>query len=201
MLIVAPTSVLPNWQAEATRFAPRLSVLVLHGPDRHQRHGDIAAHDVVLTSYPLLVRDLTALSQQRFELVVFDEAHNLKNPRTASHAAAQALVAERKIALTGTPVENRLLDAWALFQIVTPGLLGSQRAFTREHRALRRARDRSGGSNAAGPQAEAIPASPHQGSGRDRTPGQVHRAALHHPGSGADGLARKPAPADAQARA
>ena len=136
VLIVAPTSVLPNWQAEATRFAPELSVLVLHGPDRHQRHGDIAAHDVVLTSYPLLVRDLTALSQQRFELVVFDEAHNLKNPRTASHAAAQALVAERKIALTGTPVENRLLDAWALFQIVTPGLLGSQRAFTREHRAL-----------------------------------------------------------------
>jgi superfamily II DNA or RNA helicase len=136
VLIVAPTSVLPNWQAEAARFAPDLSVLVLHGPDRHRRHGDIAAHDVVLTSYPLLVRDLTLLTSETFKLVVFDEAHNLKNPRTASHAAAQALVADRKIALTGTPVENRLLDAWALFQIVTPGLLGSQRAFTRAHRAL-----------------------------------------------------------------
>ena len=135
-LIVAPTSVLPNWQAEAARFTPDLSVLLLHGPDRHGRHDHLADHPIVLTSYPLLVRDLPQLAKVRFGLIVFDEAHNLKNPRTASHAAARALAADRKIALTGTPVENRLTDAWALFDILTPGLLGSQREFARDYRAL-----------------------------------------------------------------
>ena len=199
VLIVAPTSVLPNWQAEAARFAPELSVLVLHGPDRHQRHGDIAAHDVVLTSYPLLVRDLTALSQQRFELVVFDEAHNLKNPRTASRRpGARRRAQDRPHRHAGRkPAPGRLgpvpdRDAGAAQQPAS--------IYTRASR-LERARDRYGGSNAAGPQAEALPAPPHQGGCRERAPGQVHRAALHHSGSGADGLARKPTPADAQARA
>ena len=136
VMIVAPTSVLPNWQAEAARFAPELSVLLLHGPGRHHRRGDISAHDLVLTSYPLLARDQAQLAEMRFALVVFDEAHNLKNPRTAGHAAARALAAERKIALTGTPVENRLADAWALFEIVTPGLLGTRSAFARTYRGL-----------------------------------------------------------------
>ena len=136
VMIVAPTSVLPNWQAEAARFTPELSVLLLHGPERHARHAEIAAHDVVLTSYPLLARDQAHLAEQRFELAVFDEAHNLKNPRTLGHAAARALTASRKIALTGTPVENRLADAWALFEIVTPGLLGARSAFARTYRGL-----------------------------------------------------------------
>ena len=133
VLIVSPTSVLPNWQAEATRFAPDLSLLVLHGAKRHGRHAEITGHDVVLTSYPLLIRDRQALAAERFTLVVFDEAHNLKNPRTVLHQAAKALDADRKIALTGTPVENRLADAWALFDLLVPGLLGDRRGFQRNY--------------------------------------------------------------------
>ncbi len=131
VLVVAPTSVLANWQAEAERFAPNLKVLLLHGPDRHARRSEMSCHDVVLTSYPLLTRDQRALVDARFSLAVFDEAHTLKNPRTATYAAARSLRAERKLALTGTPVENRLLDAWALFDLVAPGLLGNQRSFAR----------------------------------------------------------------------
>lgn len=133
VLIVSPTSVLPNWHAEAARFAPDLSVLVLHGANRHGRHAEMAGHDVVLTSYPLLIRDSQAFADQRFALVVFDEAHNLKNPRTAGHQAAKALVADRKLALTGTPVENRLADAWALFDLLVPGLLGDRRSFAKNY--------------------------------------------------------------------
>jgi superfamily II DNA or RNA helicase len=134
VLIVAPTSVLPNWQAEIARFSPDLSTLLLHGPDRHDRHDAMAAHDIVLTSYPLLVRDREQLAKETFALIVFDEAHNLKNPRTAGHAAARAMTASRKIALTGTPVENHLTDAWALFDLIIPGLLGNQRTFLRDYR-------------------------------------------------------------------
>lgn len=135
VLIVAPTSVLPNWRAEAARFAPDLSLLVLHGATRHGRFADIGGHDVVLTSYPLLIRDRQALAAERFALVVFDEAHHLKNPRTAGHRAAKALDAARKLALTGTPVENRLADAWALFDLLVPGLLGDRRSFQRNYSA------------------------------------------------------------------
>ena len=134
VLIIAPTSVLPNWQAEIVRFAPALSSLLSHGPDRHDHHDTIAANDIVLTSYPLLVRDAAVFAKERFGLVVFDEAQMLKNPQTASHVAARGLTADRKIALTGTPVENRLTDAWALFELVVPGLLGNQRAFVRDYR-------------------------------------------------------------------
>jgi superfamily II DNA or RNA helicase len=149
VLLLAPTSVLPNWQAEAARFTPDLSLLLLHGPDRKERRAAIAGHDLVLTSYPLLVRDLSELAETRFGLVVFDEAHNLKNPRTASFMAARDLKADRKIALTGTPVENRLTDAWALFELVTPGLLGAQRDFVRAYRSL------GAGEGASDPQARA----------------------------------------------
>ena len=134
VLIVAPTSVLPNWQAEIARFAPAVTVLLLHGASRHDRHDMIGAHDIVLTSYPLLVRDEDVLTAEAFGLVVFDEAHVLKNPRTAGHAAARKLTAARRIALSGTPVENQLTDVWSLFELIVPGLLGNQRDFVRMYR-------------------------------------------------------------------
>lgn len=134
VLIVAPTSVLPNWKAELARFAPDLSILMIHGSKRQALHDLIASHDVVVTSYPLLVRDTEALKRETFGLVVFDEAHVLKNPQTAGHVAAKGLHATRKIALSGTPIENRLLDAWAIFDLVVPGLLGHQRSFVRDYR-------------------------------------------------------------------
>lgn len=133
-LIVAPTSVLPNWMAEIERFAPTLTVALLHGSDRHARVGAIAGYDVVLTSYALIVRDEKILADTPFALIIYDEAHNLKNPRAASHGAARRLKADRRIALTGTPVENRLTDAWSLIDLVVPGLLGSLGEFTRSYR-------------------------------------------------------------------
>jgi superfamily II DNA or RNA helicase len=131
VLIVAPTSVLPNWQAECARFAPKLSLLSWHGSDRHQAKSDIAKPDVPLTSYPLLTRDIDILRQQKYSLAIFDEAQMLKNPKTAGHKAAKLIKAEQVLALSGTPVENQLTDAWSLADLATPGLLGSLDHFTR----------------------------------------------------------------------
>jgi superfamily II DNA or RNA helicase len=130
-LIVCPTSVLPNWQAELKQFAPDLSCLLWHGSDRRALRPDIASHDVLLTSYPLLARDHEELASQAYSLVIFDEAHMLKNSKTAGFKAARKIQGRQVIALTGTPVENQLADAWSLTELVTPGLLGPLDRFTR----------------------------------------------------------------------
>ena len=133
-LVVAPTSVLPNWQAELARFAPGLRCLLWHGLARRDAADDIAGADIVLTSYPLLARDKTMLTAQDWAAVVLDEAHVLKNPATAGFKAAAALRAGQTIALTGTPVENRLNDIWALASLTNPGLLGSFETFRKTYR-------------------------------------------------------------------
>jgi len=131
VLIVCPTSVLPNWQAELAKFAPELSCLLWHGATRKTLAPEIGSHDVILTSYPLLVRDIESLKGQVLSLAIFDEAQMLKNPRTAGFRAAKQLKAVQTIAMTGTPVENQLTDAWSLMELVTPGLLGTLDQFNR----------------------------------------------------------------------
>jgi superfamily II DNA or RNA helicase len=131
VLIVCPTSVLPNWQAELSRFAPKLTVLLWHGATRKTLKPQIGTQDVILTSYPLLVRDIETLKQQPFSLIIHDEAQMLKNPKTAGFKAAKQLKAAQTLALTGTPVENQLTDAWSLMELVTPGLLGNLDQFNR----------------------------------------------------------------------
>ena len=131
VLIVCPTSVLPNWQAELAKFAPKLSCLLWHGATRKTLAPKIASHDVILTSYPLLVRDIETLKAQKLGLTILDEAQMLKNPRTAGFKAAKQLKAAQTIAMTGTPVENQLTDAWSLMELVTPGLLGTLDQFNR----------------------------------------------------------------------
>lgn len=131
-LVVCPVSVLGNWANELERFAPGLSVLVHHGPDRCRDDGfaDAAkAHDVVLTTYALVVRDVEQLADTTFTRIVLDEAQQVKNPGTAQAKAVLRLRAGRRIALTGTPVENRLSELWALMHVLNPGLLGSMRSF------------------------------------------------------------------------
>ncbi|WP_261663736.1 DEAD/DEAH box helicase [Deinococcus sp. Marseille-Q6407] len=128
-LVVAPTSVLGNWRAEAERFTPGLRVLTLHGPGRQQYFGRLEDYDLVLTSYALLPRDIEALREQPFHLVILDEAQNIKNPRSAAARAARALQARYRLALTGTPLENHLGELWSLFHFLMPGLLGSERQF------------------------------------------------------------------------
>ena len=133
-LVVCPTSVLGNWEREAERFAPTLRVLVHHGSSRLRGNDDAliarcVEHDLVLTSYGVVVRDVAALSRIEWGRVVFDEAQQVKNPYTAQAKAVQELKTPRRIAMTGTPVENRLTDLWAIMHAVNPGLLGTVRSF------------------------------------------------------------------------
>jgi superfamily II DNA or RNA helicase len=133
-LIVAPTSVLPNWQAEAARFAPELSVLSLRGADRAERFADIAHHDLVLTTYPLLARDQETLLTHDFHVAILDEAQAIKNPKAAITQVAHRISAAHRFALTGTPLENNLGEVWSLFEFLTPGLLGDESTFRRVFR-------------------------------------------------------------------
>ncbi len=128
-LVLCPTSVLGNWSRELARFAPSLRVAQHHGAGRSL---DDARHaDVVLTTYGLLVRDAAALQGVGWDVVVLDEAQAIKNPDSRRARAACGLTARHRVALSGTPVENRLDELWSLMRFLVPGLLGSRAHFQR----------------------------------------------------------------------
>jgi superfamily II DNA or RNA helicase len=127
-LVVAPTSVLPNWDAEARRFRPSLRVCLYHGA---RRALDPKA-DLTLTSYALLRLDAEALAAVGWDAVVLDEAQAIKNPQSQVARAAYALRAGFRVALTGTPVENRLEELWSQLHFTNPGLLGGRSDFERQ---------------------------------------------------------------------
>jgi superfamily II DNA or RNA helicase len=133
-LVVAPTSVAPNWQAEARKFTPSLRVLVLDGPERRQHHRSIPHADLVITSYALLHRDIDSLRTHGFHLVVLDEAQNIKNPHAKVTRAACMLDARHRLCLSGTPVENHLGELWSLMKFLVPGFLGSEESFSSNFR-------------------------------------------------------------------
>jgi hypothetical protein len=132
-LVVCPTSVLGNWERELAKFAPDLKVLVHHGTQRattpREFSESCSKHDVVLTSYGLLARDVETIAGLKWGRITLDEAQQVKNPYTAQAKAVQRVHASRRIAMTGTPVENRLTDLWAIMNAVNPGLLGSMKSF------------------------------------------------------------------------
>ena len=128
-LVVLPTSLLFNWQAEAARMAPGLRLLALHGPRRAHSYADITRHDLVLTTYPLLWRDVDALAAQPFHLLILDEAQMVKNAGSRSARALRKLQAPHLLCLTGTPLENHLGELWAQFDFLMPGFLGDVRSF------------------------------------------------------------------------
>ncbi|BET67345.1 hypothetical protein ASA1KI_22630 [Opitutales bacterium ASA1] len=128
-LVVAPTSVIDNWEAELSRFAPSLSVGRYHGADRDQAWTHVDTHDVTITSYALLRLDLDRLASRRWDLVILDEAQFIKNAASRTAAAARSLVAARRLCLSGTPIENRLHDVWSLFEFLMPGFLGDETVF------------------------------------------------------------------------
>ncbi len=134
-LVVCPLSVVHNWFAEAARFTPGLHVVVHHGADRDLGLDGLVPADLVVTTYGLLPRDLGQLATVEWSTVVLDEAQQVKNPATRAARAVRALRAGQKIALTGTPVENRLAELWAILDAVNPGLLGSREQF--RHRYAR----------------------------------------------------------------
>ena len=128
-LILAPTSVIRNWVAEAKKFAPSLKALILHGEHRRERFPYIKNYHIVVTSYPLLIRDIERLQNFEWHVVVLDEAHGIKNARAKAAQAARALNARHRLCLTGTPMENHLGELWSLFHFLMPGYLGEQDAF------------------------------------------------------------------------
>ncbi len=133
-LVVAPTSLMTNWEAEAKRFTPDLKVLVLHGKERNKAFDAIAKHDLILTTYPLIVRDAEVHQKQLYHMIILDEAQYVKNPKTSSFKTVAALKANNRLCLSGTPIENHLGELWALFHFLMPGFLGSQDQFKQLYR-------------------------------------------------------------------
>lgn len=135
VLLVCPTSVLGNWEQEAARFTPGLTVLVHHGPERARTKAAfrraVSRCHLVVTSYGLMARDQPLLQGVEWAGVVLDEAQNIKNPDTAQARAARSLNAGYRIALTGTPVENHVGDLWSIMEFLNPGFLGSRTEFQR----------------------------------------------------------------------
>jgi superfamily II DNA or RNA helicase len=128
-LIVCPTSLVFNWVAEARKFTPELKVLALQGPDRHSRFEQIQAHDIVVTSYALIRRDAERYRELEFDTVALDEAQHIKNRQTQNAQAVKAVRARHRIVLTGTPLENSVLDLWSIFDFLMPGYLGTAKDF------------------------------------------------------------------------
>jgi superfamily II DNA or RNA helicase len=128
-LVVCPTSVASNWVREAARFAPGLRVLLLHGAGRQEKRADIAESDLVVTTYALLRADIETLEAESFRYAILDEAQNIKNAEAVTTQAARRLRAERRLALTGTPIENRLVELWSIMDFCNPGMLGTAREF------------------------------------------------------------------------
>jgi superfamily II DNA or RNA helicase len=129
-LVICPASVLHNWRREAERFVPNLKVLVLEsGAARHNLRKQIPEHDIIVTNYALLRRDLEELNKFAFRSVILDEAQFIKNPGAQVTQSVKQLKSEQRLALTGTPLENRLLDLWSIVDFIQPGYLGTQEHF------------------------------------------------------------------------
>ncbi|QJE98875.1 DEAD/DEAH box helicase [Luteolibacter luteus] len=134
-MVVAPTSLLGNWIAEIKRFAPSLRVLLFHGQSRDKLRQQAEESDVIVTSYGTLVRDLAFHLGREYRLVVADEASLLRNPDADVSKALFKLKARGRIALTGTPVENRMQDLWSIFRFIAPGYLGNRADFKGRYEA------------------------------------------------------------------
>jgi SNF2 family DNA or RNA helicase len=132
-LLIAPTSVVGNWQKEIEKFAPHLRAIVHHGSDRTQDNETFQnicqTHDLIITSFTLIRKDESLFSSMNWHRIVIDEAQNIKNPKAAQTKAILKLEAKHRLALTGTPVENRLLDLWSIFNFLNPGYLGKEAQF------------------------------------------------------------------------
>ncbi|WP_040898809.1 DEAD/DEAH box helicase [Xenococcus sp. PCC 7305] len=132
-LLIAPTTVVGNWLREIAKFAPHLNASVHHGGDRIKDlakfKSDCLKRDVVITSFTLARKDVKLLGSLQWQRIVLDEAQNIKNPQAAQTKAILKLSAKHRLALTGTPVENRLLDLWSIFNFLNPGYLGKKAQF------------------------------------------------------------------------
>ncbi len=129
VLVILPTSLIHTWQSEAKKFTPTLSVLTLHGSERQSFFSEIAKYDLVLTTYPLIWRDIEKIRSISFHTVILDEAQYVKNAASKSANAIRKLTSNYRLALTGTPIENHLSELWAQFDFLLPGFLGDKSFF------------------------------------------------------------------------
>ena len=133
-LVVCPTSVLPNWLSECEKFAPHLKVVAYHGSARDEALGDFGSADLIVTTYPILTRDIDVLADFQYCGIALDEAQTIKNHGTKLAQAARRLKAQYRFCLTGTPVENHLGELWSQFEFLLPGFLGDQTRFRSKFR-------------------------------------------------------------------
>ena len=131
-LVVMPTSLVHNWYYELRRFAPWLSIHVYTGPKRKMSAAILKRADVILTSYGILRNDIDKLEAFNFSMVVLDESQQIKNPSSATAKAVLRIKGKKRIAMSGTPIENRISDLWPQMQFANPGILGSLSAFQKE---------------------------------------------------------------------
>ena len=134
VLVVVPTTLVPNWTAELTRFAPNLRVVVLYGMDRHERRRDLTGVHVVITTYTVLTRDIEEMAALPWHIVVLDEAQAIKSATAKATHAVCRLDTRHRLCLSGTPIENNLGELWSQFAFLMPGLLGHRKEFTRRFR-------------------------------------------------------------------
>ncbi len=135
-IIICPTSIIGNWFREISKFAPSLSVFIHHGNNRLKGldfTSEVSNYDVIITTYNLAYRDIKTLSEIFWENVILDEAQNIKNPRSKQTRTIKSLNSNYRIALTGTPVENRLSELWSIFDFINPGYLGNINKFTQKY--------------------------------------------------------------------
>ncbi|MEE2024434.1 DEAD/DEAH box helicase [Alkalimonas mucilaginosa] len=133
-LVICPTSLIGNWQQEAERFTPELSVQVIHGQQRGKALQQLAEAELIITTYPLMARDLKYYQQHQFSHIVLDEAQQIKNSRSQTTAAIRKLQGHFRLCLSGTPLENHLGELKSLFDFALPGLLGSDAFFRKQFR-------------------------------------------------------------------
>ncbi len=133
-LIVVPTSLVSNWTNELAKFAPTLSIAILHGLDRHERRAQLGSYNVVITTYTVLARDIAEMIEIPWHIVVLDEAQAVKSPDAKATRAVCQLDSRHRICLSGTPIENNLEELWSQFAFLMPGLLGDRRSFAKRFR-------------------------------------------------------------------
>ncbi len=133
-ILIAPTSVVGNWYKELRKFAPEITALIHHGTTRNNNAfaEQVKEYQVIITSYGLLRKDKAILKDIAWSRIIIDEAQNIKNPTAQQTKALLSLSAPSRLALTGTPIENRLMDLWSIFNFLNPGLLGSQAGFRKQ---------------------------------------------------------------------
>ncbi len=129
VLVICPTTLMGNWMKELQMFAPSVDAVIYHGTERKL---DVK-HDVILTTYAIMRIDVEELKKQTWGMIIVDEAQNIKNPDTAQTLAIKMLKSDIKIAMTGTPVENRLTELWSIFDFINQGYLGSLREFQKSY--------------------------------------------------------------------